>query len=82
MLGNDFAQILPVVPRANRAGTVATSLQKSVLWPQFKILLLTTNIRVQDGENNAAFIFFFFFFFYSHVNVLCTNRYGDGMLHL
>ena len=22
--------------------------------------------------------FFFFFFFYSHVNVLCTNRYGDG----
>lgn len=56
ILGSDFAQILPVVPRANRAGTVAASLQKSVLWPQFKILLFTTNIRAQDGENNAAFM--------------------------
>ena len=45
-----------MVPRANRAGTVAASLQKSVLWPQFKILLFTTNIRAQDGENNAAFM--------------------------
>ena len=24
------------------------------------------------------FFFFFFFFFYSHVNVLCINRYRDG----
>ena len=56
ILGDDLAQILPVVPRANPDGTVVASLQKSVLWPQFKILSLTTNMTVQDGENNAAFV--------------------------
>ena len=55
LLGGDFAQILPVVPRGNRAATVAASIQNSKLWSQFKVLSLTTNIRVQNGEHNLDF---------------------------
>lgn len=55
ILGGDFAQILPVIPRGNRATTVTANLQQSVLWPFFRILHLRRNMRVQPGPRNKAF---------------------------
>jgi hypothetical protein len=40
VLGGDFAQILPVVKRSNRARTVATNLQQPPLWDHFTVLRL------------------------------------------
>ena len=47
VLAGDFRQCLPVVPHANRAGTVSHCLNKSFLWQNFKILQLTENMRVR-----------------------------------
>ena len=46
VLGGDFAQILPVVPKGNRAGMVTVSVQNSHSWSQFQVLSLTTNMGV------------------------------------
>ncbi|XP_077251242.1 uncharacterized protein LOC143890438 [Tasmannia lanceolata] len=46
VLGGDFKQVLPVIPRGRREATVAACLQKSYLWKQCQLLHLTTNMRV------------------------------------
>ena len=46
LLAGDFRQCLPVVPGANRAGTVSHCINKSHLWQHFKVLRLTENMRV------------------------------------
>ena len=55
ILGGDFAQILPVVPRGDRAAVVGACLQRSFLWPTFRILSLRLNMRVRHGEANQQF---------------------------
>ena len=55
ILGGDFAQILPVIPRGNRARIVAANLQQSMLWSFFRVLYLRRNMRVQPGTRNKAF---------------------------
>ncbi|UYV82683.1 hypothetical protein LAZ67_22000535 [Cordylochernes scorpioides] len=45
VLGGDFRQVLPVVPRASRAEIVAACIKQSKLWPLFVILRLTQNMR-------------------------------------
>ena len=47
LLAGDFRQCLPVVPGANRAGTVNKCINKSALWQHFKVLQLTENMRVR-----------------------------------
>ena len=47
VMTGDWRQILPVVPRGSRAAVIAATLKKSYLWPYFKTLELTTNIRVR-----------------------------------
>ena len=47
VLAGDFRQCLPVVPGASRAGIVSQCINKSRLWPHFKILRLTENMRVR-----------------------------------
>ena len=46
ILAGDFRQCLPVVPGANRAGTIGQCINKSHLWKQFSIHRLTNNLRV------------------------------------
>ena len=46
LLAGDFRQCLPVVPHANRAGTISHCINKSYLWQHFKVLKLTQNMRV------------------------------------
>ena len=46
LLAGDFRQCLPVVPHANRAGTISHCINMSYLWQHFKVLTLTQNMRV------------------------------------
>ncbi|XP_065357099.1 uncharacterized protein LOC135951382 [Calliphora vicina] len=48
LLGCDFRQCFPVVPHAHWVAVVQTSLKYSVLWSNFKILPLKTNMRAVD----------------------------------
>ena len=49
LLAGDFRQCLPVVPGANRAGTVNHSINQSHLWQHFQILRLTVNMRIRSS---------------------------------
>jgi ATP-dependent DNA helicase PIF1 len=60
VMGGDFRQILPVVPRGTRSQIVDASLKRSaVLWHRVKVRQLHENMCVQrlltqDGANAAA----------------------------
>ena len=49
ILAGDFRQCLPVVPGANRAGTVRQCINKSHLWGYFSIYRLSENLRVRES---------------------------------
>ncbi|CAN6801732.1 unnamed protein product [Brassica oleracea var. botrytis] len=46
VFGGDFRQILPVIPRGNRADIVMAALNSSYLWKYCKVLQLTKNMRL------------------------------------
>jgi hypothetical protein len=52
LLGGDWRQTLPVVPRANNAQQIAACLRMSPLWPLFaqNTYLLTINMRSKNPE--------------------------------
>ena len=50
LLGGDFRQVLPVVPRSNRTAIVENCLKRSPLWSQFKVYKLTKNMRALEQE--------------------------------
>jgi len=59
VMGGDFRQLLPVVPRGMRGQVVDASLKRSaILWPSVKVRHLHENMRVQrllaQGGANAA----------------------------
>jgi hypothetical protein len=59
VLGGDFRQILPVVPRGNRGQIVAASLKQSnIIWPHVQVFQLHDNMRVnmlrQAGDQQQA----------------------------
>lgn len=47
VLGGDFRQILPVVPKGNRHDIVHASICSSYLWSYCEVLRLTQNMRLQ-----------------------------------
>lgn len=55
ILRGDFAQILSIIRRGNRAAIVNASLQRCYLWPKLRILALRQNMRVLAGEHNRVF---------------------------
>ncbi|GAB2292231.1 hypothetical protein Dimus_026480, partial [Dionaea muscipula] len=54
VLGGDFRQILPVVPKGSREQIVQASLRSSVIWRNLKILTLDVNMRMQTTDNNGS----------------------------
>ncbi|KAF8092906.1 hypothetical protein N665_0398s0006 [Sinapis alba] len=46
VFGGDFWQILPIIPRENRADIVMAALNSSYLWKHCKVLQLTKNMRL------------------------------------
>ena len=55
VLGENFAQILPIVKNGTQASIVNTCLQYFFLQKQLYILTLQQNIRLQTGNINAKF---------------------------
>lgn len=47
LLGGDFRQILPVLPKKGRADIVMSSISKSYLWKQCKVFKLDQNMRIE-----------------------------------
>ncbi|PNX74150.1 ATP-dependent DNA helicase PIF1, partial [Trifolium pratense] len=47
VLGGDFRQILPVVPKGNRADIVHATINSSYLWRSCRVLRLLINMRLQ-----------------------------------
>lgn len=50
VIGGDFRQTLPVVPRGSRTEIIETSIKSSPLWKEFTSLKLFTNMRCK-GQN-------------------------------
>ncbi len=57
VLGGDFRQILPVVPKAGREDIVSASLPRSHLWEHVTILRLHINMRIMatNSEEQREF---------------------------
>ncbi|KAG5539463.1 hypothetical protein RHGRI_019865 [Rhododendron griersonianum] len=56
VLGGDFRQILPVVPKGVREEIVNASLRRSDLWDDIRVLTLSLNMRLNTTDpRNAAF---------------------------
>ena len=55
IMGGDFAQTTPVVPKGSRAAQVNASLRSSWIWPKLSILKLNRNMRLCPGSNNQVF---------------------------
>lgn len=53
VFGGDFRQILPVLPKGNRADIVGASLNKSKLWDYCKVFLLRQNMRLHSGNSDV-----------------------------
>ena len=53
VMTGEWRQILPVVPCVSRAAIFASTLKKNYLWPYFKTVPLTTNIRIEGTNVNA-----------------------------
>ncbi|KAK9684322.1 hypothetical protein RND81_10G202200 [Saponaria officinalis] len=51
LLGGDFRQVLPIVPKGGRQDVVQASINRSYIWKSCKVFLLKTSMRVRDVEN-------------------------------
>ncbi|PNX56072.1 ATP-dependent DNA helicase PIF1 [Trifolium pratense] len=49
VLGGDFCQILPVIPKGTRHEIVHSAINSSHLWSYCEVLTLTTNMRLLSG---------------------------------
>ncbi|XP_033131448.1 uncharacterized protein LOC103828425 [Brassica rapa] len=54
MLGDDFRQILPVIPQGSRADIVLASISHSYLWNNCHKFSLKTNMRVNQDEKEFS----------------------------
>jgi ATP-dependent DNA helicase PIF1 len=53
MLGGDFRQILPVIPKGTRHEIVHATINSSPLWRCCEVLTLTTNMRLLSSGSNS-----------------------------
>jgi ATP-dependent DNA helicase PIF1 len=47
VFGDDFRQILPIVPHGTRGNVVATALNRSSIWQHVRVFKLHTNMHMQ-----------------------------------
>jgi len=56
VLGGDFRQTLPVVPKGVREQIVAASLRRSPVWTRVEVLTLVRNMRLDtEGLENISY---------------------------
>ncbi|CAJ2653406.1 unnamed protein product [Trifolium pratense] len=53
VLGGDFRQILPVIPKGTRHEIVHSAINSSRLWSYCEVLTLTTNMRLLSGCSDS-----------------------------
>lgn len=53
LLGGDFRQVLPVIPKGSRADIVQSCINQSKLWKHCKIFTLTRSMRVNEYTDNG-----------------------------
>ncbi|XP_021975391.1 uncharacterized protein LOC110870521 [Helianthus annuus] len=53
LLGGDFRQTLPVIPKASKDAILSSALPRSYLWRHFKVYKLTENMRLQSTNLNT-----------------------------
>ncbi|KAG5604789.1 hypothetical protein H5410_026281 [Solanum commersonii] len=56
VLGGDFRQVLPVVPKSTRAKTIDEILVKSYIWPLMEKIKLSTNMRARADTTFSDFL--------------------------
>ncbi len=54
LLGGDFRQTLPVLPHQPRTVIIQNCINRSELWPLFKVIKLTKNMRAHDNESDFS----------------------------
>ena len=54
LLGGDFRQVLPIVPRQPRTVVIESCLKRSPLWPSFRVFKLTKNMRANPDEQEFS----------------------------
>ncbi|XP_058766740.1 uncharacterized protein LOC131640353 [Vicia villosa] len=54
VFGGDFRQILPVIPRGTRSDIIHATINASYIWDHCKVLRLTKNMRLQNGDNDPS----------------------------
>ena len=54
LMGGDFRQVLPVVPRKPRTVIVENCIKSSALWPSFSVVQLKKNMRAAEEEADFA----------------------------
>ena len=47
VLGGDFRKILPVIPTGTKETIIDATINNSYLWPYFRVLILTENMRLK-----------------------------------
>ncbi|XP_075654824.1 uncharacterized protein LOC142624995 [Castanea sativa] len=52
IVGGDFRQILPVIPKGIREHIVASTINKSAIWNHCEIFMLRENMRLNQNFNN------------------------------
>ena len=98
VLGGDFRQILPVVPRGVREVIVSASLRRYVLWRQVRVLTLTENMRLDSAEHGQTIwanylievhfltllfrVIYLYSFLYLHSNNVVSSRLGPTQMRL
>ena len=58
VLGGDFRQILPVIPKGVREQIVGACLRRSTLWRDIDVLILDLNMRLNNIDSDQHFIQF------------------------
>ncbi|XP_019168949.1 PREDICTED: uncharacterized protein LOC109164859 [Ipomoea nil] len=53
VLGGDFRQILPVIPKGSRQDIVGASINSSYLWRSCRVFRLTKNLRLRTLQSNT-----------------------------
>ncbi|XP_052110371.1 uncharacterized protein LOC127741619 [Arachis duranensis] len=54
VLGGDFRQVLPIIPKGSCAEIVIASINSSVLWKYCEVLRLTKNMRLAIGSEQST----------------------------
>ncbi|XP_015955202.1 uncharacterized protein LOC107479588 [Arachis duranensis] len=54
VLGGDFKQVLPIIPKGSSVEVVMASINSSVLWKYCKVLRLTKDMRLASGLEQST----------------------------